>query len=84
VLADTALAEARQAELDIQRGSYRGPLHGIPIAHKDLYHTRGARTTAGSKVMSDFVPDHAATVVAKLRAAGATMLVTASRRGETA
>jgi aspartyl-tRNA(Asn)/glutamyl-tRNA(Gln) amidotransferase subunit A len=74
VLADSALAEARQAEREIQQGSYRGPLHGIPIAHKDLYYTSGIRTTAGSKVMADFLPDHDATVVEQLRAAGTVLL----------
>lgn len=74
VLADSALAEARQAEREIHAGKYRGPLHGVPIAHKDLYYTRGVRTTAGSRVLADFVPDHDATVVAKLRAAGTVLL----------
>jgi aspartyl-tRNA(Asn)/glutamyl-tRNA(Gln) amidotransferase subunit A len=74
VLADSALAEARQAEREIRQGQYRGPLHGIPIAHKDLYYTRGVRTTAGSKVLADFVPDYDATVVARLRAAGSVLL----------
>ena len=74
VLADSALQEAGTAKREIQQGHYRGPLHGIPIAHKDLYHTRGVRTTAGSKVLADFVPDHDATVVAKLRTAGTVLL----------
>jgi aspartyl-tRNA(Asn)/glutamyl-tRNA(Gln) amidotransferase subunit A len=70
VLADSALAEASHAEREIAQGQYRGPLHGIPIAHKDLYFTRGVRTTAGSRVLRDFVPEYDATVVARLRAAG--------------
>ena len=57
VLSDTAMDEARQAEADIQRGEYKGPLHGIPIALKDLYDTSGVRTTASSRVMADRVPD---------------------------
>jgi aspartyl-tRNA(Asn)/glutamyl-tRNA(Gln) amidotransferase subunit A len=74
VLADSALVEARTAEDDIKRGDYRGPLHGIPIAHKDLIYTRGIRTTAGSRVLRDFVPDEDATVVRKLREAGSILL----------
>jgi aspartyl-tRNA(Asn)/glutamyl-tRNA(Gln) amidotransferase subunit A len=74
VLADSAMAEARQAEAEIARGEYRGPLHGIPIAHKDLLYTRGVRTTAGSKVLADFVPDEDATVVAQLKTAGTILL----------
>jgi aspartyl-tRNA(Asn)/glutamyl-tRNA(Gln) amidotransferase subunit A len=71
---DEALAEARAAEAQIQRGEYRGPLHGVPIGHKDLYWTRGVRTTAGSRLRENFVPDEDATVVAQYRAAGAVML----------
>lgn len=71
---DSALAEARQAESEIARGDYRGPLHGIPIALKDLFYTRGVRTTAGSKILRDFVPAEDATVVGRLRDAGAVLL----------
>jgi aspartyl-tRNA(Asn)/glutamyl-tRNA(Gln) amidotransferase subunit A len=74
VLADAALAEAGQAERDIKAGQYRGPLHGIPIAHKDLYYTAGVRTTAASRVLADFVPDEDATAVAKLKEAGTVLL----------
>ena len=71
VLSDSALAEARDAEAEIQRGGYRGPLHGIPIALKDLYDTKGVLTTASSRVMADRVPDEDATTTARLREAGA-------------
>jgi aspartyl-tRNA(Asn)/glutamyl-tRNA(Gln) amidotransferase subunit A len=71
---DTALAEARACEAEIAKGDYRGPLHGIPIAHKDLYLTQGLRSTAGSKLRQDFVPGEDATVVARYRAAGTVLL----------
>jgi amidase len=74
VMADHALAAARAAEREIQSGSYRGPLHGVPIAVKDLCYTKGVRTMGGLKVLADFVPDHDATVVSKLEAAGAVLL----------
>jgi amidase len=74
IMADHAMASARRAQAEIQAGRYRGPLHGVPIAVKDLCYTRGVRTMAGTKVLSDFVPDFDATVVAKLEAAGAVIL----------
>lgn len=74
VMRGSALAEARAAEKAIAAGEYRGPLHGIPIALKDLFYTKGVRTTAGSKVMSDFVPADDATAVSKLREAGAVII----------
>lgn len=66
-----ARQEALAAEREIRRGHYRGPLHGIPISIKDLFATRGVRTTAGSKVLGGWIPNYDATAVAKLRAAGA-------------
>jgi aspartyl-tRNA(Asn)/glutamyl-tRNA(Gln) amidotransferase subunit A len=69
-----ALEQARRAEREIQAGEYRGPLHGIPYAAKDLYYTRGIRTTMGSKIMADFLPDYDATVIQKLRTAGAVLV----------
>jgi aspartyl-tRNA(Asn)/glutamyl-tRNA(Gln) amidotransferase subunit A len=74
VRAEAALAEAAAAEADIARGDYRGPLHGIPIAHKDIVETAGIRTTAHSKLLRDFVPQRDATVVQRLAAAGAILL----------
>ncbi len=74
VLSERALRQARAAEDEIARGTYRGPLHGVPIAVKDLCCTRGIRTTCGTPVLRDYVPDHDATVVARLEAAGAVLL----------
>ncbi|HEU5431891.1 MAG TPA: amidase, partial [Thermomicrobiales bacterium] len=71
VLADEARSDARRAEAEIAAGTYRGPLHGVPISVKDLFATRGIRTTAGSRILADHVPDHDATLVERLRAAGA-------------
>ena len=61
---------ATEAESEIRKGQYRGPLHGIPISIKDLFATRGVRTTAGSKVLSQWIPDYDATAVARLRQSG--------------
>jgi len=74
VTADRALAQARDAEREISGGGYRGTLHGVPVAVKDLFATKGVRTTAGSKILSDWVPDYDATVVTKLTEAGAISL----------
>ena len=71
IMADSARAEAKAAEQAIVAGNYLGPLHGIPIAAKDLYATAGTLTTFGSLLFADWVPDHDATVVKHLRAAGA-------------
>src|SRR5579864_3792486 len=74
VTAESATAEARAAEAEIQRGKWRGPLHGIPIALKDLFDTAGVRTTAGSGVFKDRVPEQDAEVVRRLKSAGAVLL----------
>lgn len=74
VTADAALAWAEQADRELAAGRDRGPLHGIPMALKDLFYTRGVRTTSGSKVFENFVPDENAAVVDRLEAAGAVLL----------
>ena len=74
VMADQAMESARAAETAISAGNYLGPLHGVPIAVKDLCFTNGVRTMGGSKVFRDHVPDFDATVVKNLLAAGAVIL----------
>ena len=74
VTADLAMDQARAAEAEIMAGRWRGPMHGIPYALKDIYCTRGIRTTSHSRTRADYVPDFDATTVAKLHAAGAVLL----------
>lgn len=74
VTSESALKDAHRAEEDIRKGRYRGPLHGIPIAHKDNIWTKGVRTTANSRLLRDWVPTEDATVARKLRRAGAVCL----------
>lgn len=71
VAADEALAAASRLEKEIMAGSHRGPLHGVPVGLKDIIYTRGTRTTMGSEVFRDYVPDYDAAVVERLEAAGA-------------
>ncbi|HWX93934.1 MAG TPA: amidase [Terriglobales bacterium] len=74
VTADTALQQARRAEEEIQRGDWRGPLHGIPLGLKDLIDTAGIPTTAASELYKHRIPMHSAEVVLKLEHAGAVFL----------
>ncbi|HXU25384.1 MAG TPA: amidase family protein, partial [Tepidiformaceae bacterium] len=71
LVAERAMEAAATADEVIARGGEAGPLHGLPIAHKDLFATKGIRTTQGSKIMADFVPDEDSPVVARVKAAGA-------------
>jgi aspartyl-tRNA(Asn)/glutamyl-tRNA(Gln) amidotransferase subunit A len=74
VTAEVALAQARRAEDEIMAGNYRGPLHGIPYALKDIYCTAGIRTTGHSRSAQHYVPQENAETVARLEAAGAVLL----------
>jgi amidase len=74
VLGKQALAQAAAAEQEIASGRYRGPLHGIPLALKDLCYTAGIPTTCGSRMLANWRPDHDGTVVSKLKEAGAILL----------
>jgi aspartyl-tRNA(Asn)/glutamyl-tRNA(Gln) amidotransferase subunit A len=74
VTADRARREAREAEQAIRRGDYRGPLHGIPYAPKDILATRGVRTTNGSKVTATWMTDHESTITERLGRAGAVLV----------
>ncbi len=74
VMADAARAEAREAEVTIAHGTYRGPLHGIPVALKDLYDVAGVPTEAGSKILRGNIATADATVTRLLREAGAVLL----------
>ena len=74
VCGDEALAAARQAEQDIASGNYRGPMHGIPVAVKDQLNSQGIRTTGGSSILADNVPDEDATAIARLKEAGSVLL----------
>src|ERR1051325_717959 len=74
VTAESALSEARKAEAEIARGEWKGPLHGIPLAVKDLAETAGVKTTAASAVLKDYVPTSDAEVIRRLKSAGAILL----------
>src|SRR5690625_2679408 len=74
VCPEEALAAATEAEAEIKSGKIRGPLHGVPIAHKDIIFTKGIKTTMGSEIFKEYIPEYDATAVKKLKDAGAIML----------
>jgi aspartyl-tRNA(Asn)/glutamyl-tRNA(Gln) amidotransferase subunit A len=74
VLPEQALADAKKADEEIARGHYRGPLHGVPVTIKDMFEMAGVRTTGGSKILAEWVPETDAALVERLRAAGAIIL----------
>jgi aspartyl-tRNA(Asn)/glutamyl-tRNA(Gln) amidotransferase subunit A len=74
VLGDRSIAAAKVADREMMSGQTRGPLHGIPIALKDLCATIGVRTTSGSKILQDYIPRQDATVASRLAAAGTILL----------
>jgi len=71
---ESARRQAREAEAKVMKGDKLGPLHGVPMSIKDLTYTEGVRTTSGSKMYENFIPDHDAIIVERLKAAGAIML----------
>jgi aspartyl-tRNA(Asn)/glutamyl-tRNA(Gln) amidotransferase subunit A len=76
ILGESAKREAKHADSLIKQGKYLGPLHGIPISLKDLIYVKGVRSTSGSKILADFVPNYDSTVTRKLRKAGAIIVGT--------
>ena len=75
-LGEPALEAAKRAEQELVAGQLRGPLHGVPLALKDIFALRGVPVTGGSKVLGTWIPDYDATVVARLKAAGAILVAT--------
>ena len=74
VCAEEAMQAAQEAERAVANGDSLGPLHGLPLAVKDQFETKGILTTAGSRILADYVPDHDATVIARARDAGAILI----------
>ena len=71
VEAQAALEAAAAADADLAAGNIKGPLHGVPLAHKDMFYRQGKISTCGSRIRRNFSPDRTATVLSRLDAAGA-------------
>ena len=74
VMSDAALAQAARAESEIANGNYRGKMHGMPVAVKDIIYTKGVLTSGGSRVLADHVPDYDSTIIERLDTAGSVLL----------
>ncbi len=74
IVREEAVQAAKAAEKEIMAGKYRGPLHGIPVGVEDTHYTKGIRATAATPVLADFVPAFDATVVSRLKRAGAILM----------
>ncbi|HEY7221671.1 MAG TPA: amidase [Candidatus Binatia bacterium] len=74
VLDEQALVDAKRADEEIARENHRGPLHGVPVTIKDMFETAGVRTTGGSKILADWIPETDSALVERLRAAGAIII----------
>jgi aspartyl-tRNA(Asn)/glutamyl-tRNA(Gln) amidotransferase subunit A len=74
ILREQVLAEAKKADEEIARGNYRGPLHGVPVTIKDMFETAGVRTTGGSKIFADWIPETDSALVERLHASGAIII----------
>jgi aspartyl-tRNA(Asn)/glutamyl-tRNA(Gln) amidotransferase subunit A len=74
ILREQALTEARQADEEIARADYRGPLHGVPVTIKDMFETAGVRTTGGSKILAEWLPETDSALVERLHLAGAIII----------
>ena len=71
---ESAIKSAQKADKKVAAGDKLGVLHGVPLAHKDMFYKKGIRSTGGSKIQKDFIPSYSSTVINRLEAAGAISL----------